>query len=157
MSGMQVSATTTTELLQVFQQFGEILDYKLGFGNWIFFKYHSPVSAEQAVLHGNHTIFQNGLLLAVSPLTSEQADKLQFHRNPSVVVQQDYQVTLQQQSQVFGSHAWKNVDPSLSGGKRVINSSGLSTNEKKRYVRPLCSCCVPVDSCDRLLPTEHMP
>lgn len=87
-SGFSAVEVTQAALLQRFQLYGEIDDFRATSGNWIAIKYSTASSADRAIVSENGQLLNAGTLLSVMRLTPPLADKLQVfgasvdHVNP---------------------------------------------------------------------------
>lgn len=103
-SGFNNTAKNVNDLLYRFQNYGDIIDYEIGKGNWLFVRYFcksyediilrlihvyfirfaTAMQAEQAISSENNQLFQYGTLLSVFRMTESLSEKLEFQRNKSV-------------------------------------------------------------------------
>lgn len=68
-------ADSVQNVLRKFQEFGDIVDYHVGQGNWMIIRYATALQAEKA-LSQTSVLLSSNVLLGVMKLTSQLARRL---------------------------------------------------------------------------------
>ena len=67
--------TSALRVLQRFQQLGEVLEHRVGRGNWLFLRYATALQTEKARAQSG-VLVSDGALVAVEAVTRESAERL---------------------------------------------------------------------------------
>ena len=67
--------TSALRVLQRFQQLGEVLEHRVGRGNWLFLRYATALQTEKARAQSG-VLVSDGALVAVEAVTAESAERL---------------------------------------------------------------------------------
>lgn len=79
-------ADSVQNVLRKFQEFGDIVDYHVGQGNWMIIRYATPLQAEKA-LGQTSVLLSSNVLLGVMKLTSQLARRLNIQIRDGDTVQ----------------------------------------------------------------------
>jgi hypothetical protein len=143
-SGFTNNSLVTNELIHRFQRHGDIIDYEIGQGNWMFIRFATAMQADQAATRENNQLFHQGTLLAVLPLTHDLARKLHFqHRltiesagvGSQVALVPTTSVDAMSRTGLLGASYRSHLSPAASGFEQYLQAPKMKkTNICRRII-----------------------